>query len=194
MTAASKQEMLKSYVGDMQSLVGHGLQALEGQLKNIRGERHAGALLALDALRQTLKGQRSSLEARLKDLGGSAASPLKEALSRVLGLAVNATRSNAARSEEVARSVRDDYTFVSHCAMAYLMLFTTAEALGDNETAGLAERGYTECARMAITMDRVMPSLVLQELKQEGHPVVDVTERVRDMVRCAWQREAVPAF
>ncbi len=185
-----KQELLKTYVGDMQALVGHGLQTLDCQLKNIEEEGHAEALLAIHEFRRTLRSQLRALETRVRALGGGAASPLREALSRVAGIAAGAV--NAVRPEEAAKSVRDDYTFISHCGIAYLMLFTTAEALGDNETAGIAEAGYIDCARMAMVVDRLMPSLVLRELKQDGHPVVDVTERVRDMVRGAWQREAGP--
>lgn len=167
-----KHELLRTCLGDVEALVGHGLQSLDGQL--------------MGRFREGLRNQARALEERRRALGGSAASPLKEALNRVAGLAAGAI--GAVRSEEPVRSLGEGYALVSHCSVAYLMLFTTAEALGDNTTASLAQRGYAECARMSIEMDRLIPERVLEELKAGGHPVVDVAARARDMVRVAWER------
>jgi hypothetical protein len=67
---------------------------------------------------------------------------------------------NQVRSEAASKSIRDDYTFLSHCAVAYLMPHTIS-SLGDGETAQLAERGYRGCARIIMEIDRLLPSLVL---------------------------------
>lgn len=191
MSTANKTETLRTYVGDVQALLGHGLQALAHQVENLKGEGHDEALEALRDFRSVLQANRDALEARMSALGGSGAAPVKEAVARVAGVAAGIL--NAVRPEEASKSVRDDYTFLSHCAVAYLMLYTTAISLADAETAALAERGYRDCARLVMVIDRIMPALVVQELKQDGLPVLDVTDQVRSMVRDAWRREAGPA-
>lgn len=191
MTTANKTDTLQTYVGDVQALIGHGLQAIEHQLTNLQGKGHEEALQTLRDFRDVLKRHHLALEARIKDLGGSGRTGAKEAVARVAGVAAGII--NKVRPEEASKSVRDDYTFLSHCAVAYLMLFTTAASLDDKETVELAERGYRDCARLIMVVDRIMPSLVVEELRQDGLPVIDASERVRSMVSDAWRREAGPA-
>ena len=68
------------------------------------------------------------------------------------------------------------------------MLHTTAASLGDRDTAMLAERGYRDAARMVMEIDRLMPGLVLEELRQDRLQVADVSEACRTMVHDAWRR------
>jgi ferritin-like metal-binding protein YciE len=191
MGTTKSTDTLKTYVGDMHALVEHGLQAIGRQVDNLKGEGHDEALQAVRDFRQTLQTHVQALDARMSVLGGSATKPVKDAISAVAGVAAGII--NAMRAEEASKSLRDDYTFLSHCAVAYLMLHTTSSSLGDRETAELAERGYRDCARMIMTIDRIMPSLVLQELRQDGLSVTDISDKVRTMVRDAWRREAGPA-
>ena len=184
-------DTLKTYVGDMHALVSHGLQAIDRQSSNLKDEGHQEALQTVQELRAVLKTHLDLLDARVKSLGGSATKPIKDAISAVAGVAAGLI--NAVRPEEAAKSLRDDYTFFSHCAVGYLMLYTTACSLSDNETAMLAERGYRDCARMAMTIDRIMPTLVVQELRQDGLPVSEVRQKVQSMVKNAWMRESAPA-
>jgi hypothetical protein len=191
MGSTTKTGTLQTYVSDVQALVAHGLQAIDLQAANLKGKGHDEALQAVRDFRQVLAGHQHALDSRLKALGGAPTSPVKEAVSRVAGLAAGII--NKVRPEEASKSVRDDYTFLSHCAVAYLMLYTTAASLQDEETATLAERGYRDCARLVMVVDRIMPTLVSEELRQDGLPVVDVSTRVRSMIADAWQREAGPA-
>lgn len=191
MGTTNSNSTLKTYVGDMHALVGHGLQAIDRQVDNLKGENHDEALRAVREFRETLQTHVKALDDRMNVLGGSGSKPVKDAISAVAGVAAGII--NAMRPEEASKSLRDDYTFFSHCAIGYLMLHTTAHALGDTETAGLAERGYRDCARMVMTIDRIMPALVIQELRQDDLPVTDVSDPVRSMVRDAWRREAVAA-
>ncbi len=191
MTTPTKTGTLQTYVSDVQALLGHGLQTIEHQVENLKGEGHEEAIKAVREFRQVLQGHHAALEARINTLGGPQRSTVKEAVSRVAGVAAGVI--NAARPEEASKSIRDDYTFLSHCAVAYLMLYTTALSLDDRETSELAERGYRDCARMIMMVDRIMPRLVLEELQQDKLPAIDVSEQVRTMVRDAWRREAVAA-
>jgi hypothetical protein len=191
MSIPSKSDTVRTYVGDVQALVAHGLQVLAKQESRLRSKPHAEALEAVRECRNVLRHHRDALESRMKVIGPSAAAPLKDAVVRAAGRAAGLL--NALRTEEASKSVRDDYTFLSHCAVAYMMLHTTATSLGDPVTADLAEKGYRDCARLIMTIDRIMPALVQEELREDGLPVEDVAHRVRAMVRDAWRRESGPA-
>ena len=65
--------------------------------------------------------------------------------------------------------------------------------IGDTQTAALAERGYRDMARMVMVIDRVMPTLVVQEMKEDGLPMRDVSEECRKLVHDAWTRESTAA-
>jgi hypothetical protein len=70
------------------------------------------------------------------------------------------------------------------------MLHATATGLNDLETATIAETGYRDAARLIMHIDRIMPSLVLQELRQDGLPVADTSAQSHEMIKKSWDREA----
>lgn len=94
---------------------------------------------------------------------------------------------NDLRTEQASKSVRDDYTFLGLAGVSYVMLHTTALGLGDVATAELAARGYRECAGFQMNIDRIMPDLVLTELRQDGLTVGDVVVECHQLVHEAWQ-------
>jgi hypothetical protein len=188
MAAESPNSTLTTYVTDMHALITHGLQAIERQAENLKGENHPEALAAVNEFSRTLQSHLTLLDARAKGLGGSATGPVKDAVSAVTGFAAGLI--NAVRAEEASKSIRDDYTFLSHVAIGYLMLHATATGLNDRETATIAETGYRDAARLIMHIDRIMPSLVLQELRQDGLPVADTSAQSHEMLKKAWDREA----
>jgi hypothetical protein len=177
----------------MHALVTHGLAAVGRQLENLKDKslRHPEAYSALEEIQRTLQAQATMLDARVTGLGGSTAQPVKDAVSAVAGYAAGLI--NAVREEEASKSIRDDYTFLAHTSIGYLMLHTTAAALSDLETAALADACYRDAARLAMHIDRIMPALVLQELREDGLATVDAAQETRTMVRKAWDREAPAA-
>jgi hypothetical protein len=55
----------------------------------------------------------------------------------------------------------------------------------------MAEQGYRDTARLVMRIDRVMPSLVMEELEQDGLPAQDVADWAHRIVSDAWTREQV---
>ena len=186
MASNTRKDALIRYTSDMHALVTHGVQALGRQIENLKDANHPEAHAAVQDFHRTLQAHASILEARVEALGGSATQPLKEAVSRVAGLVAGLV--NAVRGEEASKSLRDDYTYLSHVAIGYMMLDTTAAGLSDRETRAIAETGYRDAARMVVHVDRIMPTVVLQELRQDGLTVNDVSTEVLSMVRDAWDR------
>jgi hypothetical protein len=160
---------LATHVTDMHALVNHGLQAIDRQARTLNGEVYPQALSAVREFQRTLRHHAKLLDARGKKLGGRANQPLKDLkdmVTRVTGFVAGVM--SVVRPAMAARAIRDDYTFLSHLAISYLMLFTCASALGDDETAGLAEQGYRDAARLVMQIDRIMPSRVLQTMKRSA--------------------------
>lgn len=187
---ATPNETLITYVSDMHALVTHGLQAVGRQIENLKDKsaRHPEAYSTIQEIERTLQAQATMLDARVTALGGTAKQPVKDVVSAIAGYAAGLI--NAVREEEASKSVRDDYTFLAHTSIGYLMLYTTAAGLGDRETAILAETCYRDSARLAMHIDKMMPALVLQELREDGLAVTDVSQETMMMVRRAWDREA----
>jgi len=184
-----RNEVLTTYVGDVHALVTHGLQAIHRQVEQLKSVSHREARTAVVAFESILRNQEFALQDRIRALGGSATKPVKDVVSAVTGIAAGLI--NAVRPSETVKSIRDDYTFLSHLGVSWLMLHTTATSLGDTQTQQLAERGYADTARMLMHIDRIMPRLVVEELREDNSlQVGEAQEQTRGMVQNAWNREA----
>jgi hypothetical protein len=188
MATETPNQTLTTYLGDMHALITHGLQAVGRQIENLKGKNHPEALAAVQEIERTLRTHASMLEARVNALGGSTTQPLKDAVSAVAGFVAGLI--NAVRDEEASKSMRDDYTYLSHVAVGYLMLYTTAASLADRETASLSESAYRDTARLIMHIDRIVPTVVVQELRQDGLSAMDVSTEAVAMVKKAWDRES----
>lgn len=185
--AETANATLTTYITDMHALVNHGLQAINRQADSLKAD-HPQALAAVHEFQRTLRSHLTLLDARAKALGGRVTRPLKDVVTTVTGLLAGLV--GAFRPEQAAKAIRDDYTGLSHIAIGYLMLYTTASGLGDRETAALAEHGYRDVARLIMHIDRVMPGLVVQELRRDNLHVADVEADVHAMISRSWSREA----
>ena len=189
MTQENRNDVLKTYTSDVHALVTHGVQAIHRQVEQLKDVSHQDAKTAVALFEQTLRSQQSALEDRVKALGGSATGPVKDAVSAVAGVAAGLI--DAVRPAETAKAIRDDHTYFSHLGISWLMLYTTASALSDAETAALAQRGYQDTAKMIMHVDRILPKIVIEELRENKTLTpLDVQEQTRVMVKNAWEREA----
>lgn len=188
-----RNETLTTYVGDVHALVVHGREAIHRQVEQLKNVSHRDASAAVVGFENVLRSQESALQDRMRALGGSATKPVKDVVAAVTGVAAGLI--NKVRPSETVKSIRDDYTFFSQLGIAWLMLHTTASSLSDAETARLAERGYAETARVIMHIDRIMPKIVVEELREDkALQPVDTQDLTRSMVRGAWDREAQTAF
>jgi ferritin-like metal-binding protein YciE len=188
----TRTETLVTYVGDVHALVTHGLKAVERQVQNLNNVSHKQALPAVVEAERVLNQQKEALEARIQSLGGSTTAPIKDAVAAVAGIAAGLI--NAVRPSETVKSLRDDAAFFSSLGIAYLLLFTTAKGLDDMDTAMLAQAGYEGAARLVMHLDRILPSITVEELREENLDVKDVSDEVNAMVASAWDRAQPSAF
>lgn len=183
----SRNGSVAGYLGDVQAMVADGLQALARQAESLRSSGHKDALPALLHGQRMLERQKAALRARLESFGGSSTTaPVLDALAAVAGFAAGLL--GALQPYETVKSLRDDAAFFSALGVAYLLLYTTASALADADTASLAQEGYEDAARMVMHLDGILPKVTLEKLREENVSIADVTERVRAMVTKACDR------
>jgi ferritin-like metal-binding protein YciE len=182
---ANEQHGLKTYVSDMLALQKHILQPITLQANDADVQRYPEAQQIVSRIQSTVQGQIDSLARQLEILGGHEASPVKEAWSSLLGFGAAAV--DKVRKTEVSKSLRDDYTALSLSAISFTMLHTTALALGDRATAQLAERCLNELTPLIVEISRVMPSVVIAELRDTGLSVTQtVTGEATANTQQAW--------
>ncbi|HWE64103.1 MAG TPA: DUF892 family protein, partial [Chloroflexota bacterium] len=135
----------------------------------------------------TLGNHLTAIEQRLKELGGSPTHPLKQGVAAVAGVAAGVV--DKMRTSEAAKDLRDDYTAVNHAIIAYEMMYTTAVAAGDQQTADLCKRHLKDNAGFVMEINNFMPKLVLDELREDGLQVKDGAQaQAEQMVHEIWQQ------
>ena len=160
----TNEQILQKYVGDQHALESHIFQAINKQVKLATNDAEAKA--KFQEITATLQRHLDSLKTRLDALGGSATHPIKEAGAAALGVAAGLI--DKVRAEEISKDLRDDYTAINLSIVSYIMLNATALALGDHETATLAERNVKDSADFVVWINNHMPKFVIKDLGDSG--------------------------
>lgn len=184
MTQHDPTDVIRKYLADLHALEVHGHSAIERQREQLGDSDYPDARRFVDDAVEVLERHMKQVESRLDALGEPATTPVQDAAATVTGVVAGLI--NAVRSEEAAKSLRDDYTFFSHVAIASLMLYTTSRALLDDGTARLAESIYKDSAQLVERVDQIMPELILHELRKDRFQVMDVAEDAQRMLRESW--------
>jgi hypothetical protein len=181
---SNPRELVNKYLADLHSLAEHGHKAIKRQRENLKDSDFPEALTLVSDFEQMLDRHTSQLEQQLKSFGNNPSSPVQDTASAVTGFVAGLY--NAVRSEEASKSVRDDYTFFSHTAIASLMLYTTSKGLGDEQTAKFAHDIYRDTARCIERIDVIMPRLIAHEMKKDGFDFRDVTDATYELIHGSW--------
>ncbi|HEV7662934.1 MAG TPA: hypothetical protein VGQ62_05315, partial [Chloroflexota bacterium] len=166
-----------------------GLQPIGHQVEEASKRDHPDAARLIRDMQATLVEHERLLGDRLTSLGTSPTTAVQDAAAAVAGFVAGVY--NEVRTEAIAKSLRDDYTFLSHCSVSWLMLMTTARALQEHDTEELAERGYRDTARLVMEIDRVLPRVVVKELQQDGLQAQDVSAWAEHQISEAWTSRKV---
>lgn len=186
---ADAKTLLQKYLSDMLSLESHIHQAIDKQVK----ENADNPMISskFETYSRTMQSHRDALEARLKEMGGAANSPVKEGVAAVLGIAAGVI--DKLRSEEVSKNFRDDFTALNLSLISYQMLHTTALGLGDRQTAELAARNIRDNADFVMEIQRLMPDIVVADLKKNHEEVrlsldESAAEETRKLIGEIWKK------
>lgn len=180
------QKTIADYLGDMKAVESHIEEALDRQLDMFPDQPEAQA--AVKRFHDMVKAQRDHLASLLEaEPEGSVTNTVKDAGSSLLGKAAGMI--DKIRTESQSKALRDDYTAFNLAAISYSMLYTTASALGDEKVAKVAEKHLMGYAGAVQDINRLMPAVVLNELKKDDHQIVksDVAQQSRSVVDRAWK-------
>jgi ferritin-like metal-binding protein YciE len=183
--ARDKNEAINSYIGDMLALEDHIEKALKGQLTDLKDYPDVEA--ELRQIHRKVEHHISDLRA-LSDRRNSTgvAQAVKRAGSAVAGAAAGLI--DMVRTEGLPKNLRDDYTAFNLANVGYLMLHTTALALGDQEVADLGRQHFRDYAEAILRFDALVPAAVVRYLQEEGLPATDVVSQVNRTVQEAWDQ------
>jgi hypothetical protein len=184
----NRNEAINSYITDMLSLEEHIEKAVRGQLEDLGDYPDV-----IRELRQVLR----KVEHHIADLKGlsdrrNARGPtdvIKRAGSTLLGLGAAAV--DLVRNEGLPKNLRDDYTAFSLATIGYVMLYTTALALDDQEVADLAGQHFSDYAQAVTLLHNVVPGAVIRFLKEEGLLVrEDVLPEISRTIEEVWRSQS----
>lgn len=181
-----QRHTIRTYVSDMLALERHIGQPLQRQLDMDESAKYGQALSIISRIKALSETHVSMLEDHLKSFGGDAASPVKSALSSLLG--AGATAVDSVRTSKVSKNLRDDHVTLCLATISYTMLHTAALGLADAATAQLAQRHLEDYAPLVMRISKAMPEVVLQELADDGEDVQITAAQIaeRDTER-AWK-------
>jgi len=183
------QEAIHSYVTDMLALEEHIEKAVQAQL-SAHEEDHPAEAAALRRLHATIAGHIEALRGLDETLDGGGGQAIGEAIKRVGSTlaGLGAAAIDLVRNERLPKNLRDDVTAFSLAATGYLMLHTTALALGHGPTAALAARHLADYADMIMQVNHLIPEAVLSQLAADDLPVDrSVADKALDAYRSAWR-------
>jgi len=183
--ARDKNEAINSYIGDMLALEDHIEKAIKGQLADLKD--YPDVVTELRQIHHQVEHHIADLQS-LSDRrkAGGVAETVKRAGSAVAGAAAGLV--DLVRSEGLPKNLRDDYTAFNLANIGYLMLHTTALALGDQEVADLGRQHFRDYAEAILRFDSLVPAAVVRYLQEEGLPATDVVSQVNRTVQEAWDQ------
>jgi len=179
----SARDTINTHITDMLALEEHIDKAVSGQIQALGDPPHVGA--DLRTIQRWVHIHIANLEQLMRTRGATTVSgAIKRAGSSVLGRAAGAID---LLRQEGPKNLRDDYTAFSLAAIGYVMLNTTALALGDEEVADLATQHLGNYAMGLIALHYIIPAVVVRSLQQEGLPArEDILKDVSRNVAEAW--------
>jgi ferritin-like metal-binding protein YciE len=177
-------DTINGYITDMLALEEHIEKAVTAQIEAMADHPRVRADLRI--IQRWVRLHIANLEQVMRTRDAATTSgAIKRAGSSVLGRAAGAI--DLLRQEGQPRNLRDDCAAFSLAAIGYVMLNTTALALGERDVADLAAQHLQNYAKAVITLHYIMPAVVLHAIQREELPArEDVLTEVFQNVQKAW--------
>ncbi len=186
-TTTDAQSTITTYLSDMLALERHSAVPLHKQSDDESVKKYPAALAFVTKTRGVIDRHIAALDENLTTLGGS--SSIKSTVAGALGAV--AAGINDLRKEHVSKALRDDYTALSLHVISYEMLHTTALGVGDTATATLAARHLDDVSGLIVELGRLMPTIVLAELRDLGISVTpSAASEAEATVNRVWAKPA----
>lgn len=183
------RSQISDWVKDVVALEAHVEEALDRQLQLEPSDPEVKQ--AIKKFHDTVRDSKHSSEEYLKQMGAPASKGLVERGAELLGVAAGII--DKVRHDTASKSIRDDYTAFNHVAIAYTMLYTTAVAGDDQDTAAFAEKGLRTYAGLVQDVNHIIAKAVIADLKSNTEMPVEratVVDQVQRVIDTAWKSTA----
>jgi 1,2-phenylacetyl-CoA epoxidase catalytic subunit len=183
---------LATYISDMLALEEHVRVPFEAQLRDADLAKYTPADALVRRLSDLCNTHIQSLQAALQAMGGHEAHAAKSTVANIEGWFASAI--DMIRKTKIAKALRDDYTALSLCCVAYSMLLATANALASQDVAQLAQRHLRDYAQILMELGVTIPDVVVQDLREAGATVAQASAgQTRMQIETAWRISAAVA-
>jgi ferritin-like metal-binding protein YciE len=188
-SGSQQHDQVADWIHSVVALEGHIEEAMDRQLKIEAPTSELND--AIQHFHDSVRDSKRRAEAYAEQYGSKASGGIVAKGAEILGAAAGLI--DKVRKDNVAKSLRDDYTAYNFAAISYTMLHTTAMAVNDKQTASFAEQGLRTYAGLVQKINHVMPAAVLHDLEENPDMPVDrsqITEQCRKMIDDAWKSTA----
>ncbi len=183
-------DLVQNYVSDALALERHLVEAFERQAHDESLRRFPDALAQVQKIHRLGQRHLAALTNQLEALGGHPTATVKETVTAVLGMAAGLL--DKVRPFSASKMLRDDYAALSMAAISYTMLHTTALALGEGATAGLAKQHLQDWTPAIVEISQLMPFLVVKELQENSVAInPNAADEALKNTHQTWTREAI---
>ena len=178
------KDVIDDYLTDMLALEEHIGKAVKGQLRDLKD--YPDVIAALRPTHTTIEHHISDLRMVAdRRSAGRAAGSVKPAGAAAVGAAVGL--SDLVRGQGLPKNLRDDHTAFNLANIGYVMLRTTALALGDHGVADLAHQHFRDYTDAVMRLNNIIPAAVVTYLEHQGLPVrTDIVSEVNESFARAW--------
>jgi|SRR5579884_1002518 len=189
---ADTEHTLATYVSDMLALEQHVRVPFETQMRDADMQNYPNADALVRRLNDLSNTHIQSLEAALHAFGGHELHAAKSTVANIEGWFASAI--DKIRKTKIAKALRDDYTALSLCCVAYSMLLATANGLAAPDVAQLAQRHLRDYAQILMELGLAIPDVVAQDLRESGVIAAPNTvEQTRMQIESTWRVGAAAA-
>lgn len=188
-----RQESIRKHVSDMLAVEQHVLEAIERQRETEKVRENVEVNELLIRIERVLKSHVDALNRLSEAYGSEGQSTLKKALTAVFGAAAGIY--DKVRVHEVSRMLRDNYTALSLCAMAYTMMHTTGLVIREQRLADVGLDHLKDITPLLVEISKKIPGVTAKEVA-EVHPEPVDLSRIGEAVahtQHAWSHEVTDA-
>lgn len=186
--SAKENNSLRRYTSDLLALESHFMNAVKKQ-KSSDELKDENAIELIHELDKISSEHVKSLERHVERLGGKMTSDIKTKIATFAGSVAGLI--DGARSDTMAKMLRDDYTALSMITIGYTMLYTHALAEEDELLAELTQKQLSDCTNLITEISKVVPLVVAREMIENPQRAKDIGQKALDSTQSAWKPAVV---
>jgi ferritin-like metal-binding protein YciE len=181
----SHEQQLRNQVNDVMAIERDIVNAIRLQQADDRVHEYPELGEILTQIEKESEDRQELFRSWIGNEGMHLVTSVKEGISAVTGVVGGLY--TKLREYPVSRMVRDDIIALDIACVSYGMLHTLGLAIGNDESATLAERSLKECPPFVIRLTDLLPEILVEELSRQAPLVNPAAAQVAyAKIRDAW--------